>query len=117
MAVDERWSHVIQPCKDESAVYCFDFEGNPKFCYKNSGLIRPNGVAIDKNSCIYICEERNSSIHVISPNGVTMNIVKDGCPVAPLAVGFDKRGKKFAVSNSGLGYAGRDIAIYGTAKK
>lgn len=31
IAVDERRSHVIQPCTSTNAVYCFDFEGNPVF--------------------------------------------------------------------------------------
>lgn len=36
MAVDEKPSHVIKPFTAGRAIYCFDFEGNPKFRYMPS---------------------------------------------------------------------------------
>ena len=62
MAVDQQKSHVIQPCKADKAVYCFDFYGNPKFAYKHEKLGCPNGVACDGQGNIYICDESSSSM-------------------------------------------------------
>ena len=53
MAVDETRSHVVQSSSDDSAIYVFDLEGNPKFCYKNPDLNKPQGVAIDKRGNIW----------------------------------------------------------------
>ncbi|MEW8546077.1 MAG: hypothetical protein AB2693_21355, partial [Candidatus Thiodiazotropha sp.] len=69
MAVDETRFHVVQSSSDDSSIYVFDLEGNPKFCYKNPDLNKPQGIAIDKRGNIYICEEGSSSIHIISPTG------------------------------------------------
>lgn len=112
MAVDNWRSCVIQTSKEDSAVYCFDFEGNPKFCYKNQDLHHPNGLAIDKQGFIYICEEEVSCIHVLNADGNLMQIIKEGCPKSPLAIGIDPERQRFAVSNSGFGFAGRDISFF-----
>ena len=69
MAVDERRSHVIQPCTLDIAVYCFDLEGNPKFQYTNTELKFPRGVALDKDGNIYVCDYSVQAIHVISATG------------------------------------------------
>lgn len=112
MAVDDWRSCVVQSSKEDPAVYCFDFKGNPKFCYKNPDLVQPNGIAIDKQGFIYICEEKNSSIHVVSDRGVLVQIIKEDCPARPLAIGFDVDRQRFAVSNSGLGFAGHNISFF-----
>ena len=43
MAVDENRSHVIQPCLADKAVYCFDFNGSPKFKYRGQDNFNPWG--------------------------------------------------------------------------
>lgn len=101
MAVDEERSHVIQPCKTDNAVYCFDFCGNPKFSYKHEKLACPNGVACDGQGNIYICDQSSSSIHVVSAEGVGTRVITEGCPRTPLAIAFHSDGIQFAVTNNG----------------
>ena len=100
MAVDENRSHVIQPCTKDKAVYCFDFEGNPKFKYRHQDLVLPRGVSISSDGNIFVCDQQKSVIHVISPGGQELHVVREGCPERPLAIAFDPRGSQFAVSQN-----------------
>ena len=99
IAVDEERSHVIQPCTSTQTVYCFDLQGNPKFAYRNK-LQLPRGVALDGDGNIYVCDEMNRNIHIISPDGTAIRFVEEGCPTACLAIGFHHDSTEFAVSNS-----------------
>ena len=98
MAIDEERSHVIQPCTRDRAVYCFDFNGNPKFKYTNPELRCPQGVAVDRDGNIYVCDYETDCIHVISPTGSASRLIKDECPFTPLAIAFNKDGDRFAVT-------------------
>ena len=98
MAVDEKRSHVIQPCTVDNAVYCFDIEGNHVFRYKNDDLPDPGGVALDCEGNIYICESSLSTIHIVSSDGVVITIIEEGCLQKPLAIGYDKGNNVFAVT-------------------
>ena len=100
MAVDEKQAHVIQPCTTDKAVYCFDFGGNPKFKYTDEDLVCPSGVGISGDGNIFICDQMKSVIHVISPYGQGLYVVKEGCPEKPLAIAFDPNGSQFAVSQN-----------------
>ena len=96
MAIDEERSHVIQPCKTDRAVYCIDFNGNPKFKYTNPELDYPRGVAVDRDGNIYVCDYLPSCIHVISPTGSASRLIKDEW--RPLAIAFNKDGDRFAIT-------------------
>ena len=98
MAVDEKRGHVIQPCSVDNIVYCFDLAGNPVFRYKNDDLQEPAGVALDSEGDIYICGKK--LIHIVSAEGVTITIIKQGCPEMPLAIEYDKGNNVFAVAVS-----------------
>ena len=100
MAVDEFRSHVIQPCTTDRAVYCFDFNGNPKFKYKNKDNFYPRGVAVDGYGSIFVCDYYNHVIHIISPTGNALRVIQEseGCPKYPRAIGFKKNGEEFAVT-------------------
>ena len=100
MAVDENRSHVIQPCNKDGAVYCFDFNGIPKFKYKNKDNFSARGVAMDGYGSIFSCDYYNNVIHVISPTGNALRVIQqsEGCPESPRAIGFKKNGEEFAVT-------------------
>ena len=98
MTVDETRKSVIQPCTVDKAVYCFDFEGNPKFRYAHEDLVCPRGVSISGEGNVFVCDESKSAIHVISPEGEGLFVLKRGCPEMPLAIAFDESGTQFAVS-------------------
>ena len=98
IAVDETREHVIQSCQMDNAVYCFSFEGDPKFKYANSGLTYPKGVALDRDGNIYVCSSQSASLHIVSPTGLGIRIIKDGCPSWPLAIAFKTNGKECAVT-------------------
>ena len=100
MAVDENRSYVIQPCKTDKAVYCFDFDGNPQFKYSDNDLVYPRGVGFSVDGNIFICDQTKSVIHVISPVGQGLQVVREGCPEKPLAIAFDPTGLQFAVSQN-----------------
>ena len=100
MAVDEIRKHVIQPCLTDKAVYCFDYEGYPKFKYTSAN--HPYGVALDGDGNVYVCsysEYAIHTIHTISPTGKTIRIIKENCPTNPRAIAF-KNGEKFAVTRA-----------------
>ena len=100
MAVDQKRSHVIQPCTQDKAVYCFDFEGNPKFKYTKEDLVFPRGVSIGRAGNIFVCDQEESVIHIISPGGQGLHVVREGCPKKPLGIAFDNSGSQFAVSQN-----------------
>ena len=104
IAVDEVRKHVIQPCTKDDAVYCFDYEGNPKFKYTNTMLKDPRGVALDRDGNIYACSYSERVIHIFSPTGRNIRIIKEGCPARPLAIAFKKNGEEFAVTNGTSDY-------------
>ena len=113
MAVDEKRAHVIQPCTQDEAVYCFDFGGKPKFKYTHEELVFPRGVGISGDGNIFLCGER-SGIHVISPDGHGLQLIRKGCPKSPLAIAFDPSGLQFAVTEnpSGFGARGQTIRFF-----
>ena len=117
MAVDEIRSHVIQPCRKDSAVYCFDFNGNPKFKYKGKYDFYPRGVALDGYGSIFVCEYIYNAIHVISPAGNGLRVIQksEGCPESPLAIGFKKNGEEFTVTK--IGSPGRQVTFFGFQKQ
>ena len=98
MKVDEGRNFVTQPCTEEKAIYCFGVEGKPKFKYTHEDLVFPHGVSISRDGNIFVCDEEKSAIHVISPEGHGLHVLKDGCPEKPLAIAFDQSGTQFAVS-------------------
>ena len=117
MAVDENRSHVIQPCTTDRAVYCFDFNGNPKFKYKGKDNFCPRGVAVDGYGTIFVCDctYNNSVMHVISPTGNALRVIQEseGCPGRPLAIGFKMNGEEFAVTRGSLW---RQVTFFGFQK-
>ena len=117
MAVDENRSHVIQPSTTDKAVYCFDFNGNPKFKYKKDDFC-PRGVAVDGYGSIFVCDNiyQNHAIHVISPTGNAVRVIQksEGCPIEPLAIGFKKNGEVFAVTQDYSPY--RQVTFFGFQK-
>ena len=98
MAIGKDLRHVIQPCNVDKAVYCFSFSGVPVFTYKTEKLKEPSGVAVDNDSNVYICDQEGAGIHIVSPSGVAIKVIKDGCPEKPLAISFSLKGDTFAVS-------------------
>ena len=116
MTVDENRSHVIQPCNKDGAVYCFDFNGNPKFKYKNKDNFSARGVAVDGYGSIFSCDYYNNVIHVISPTGNAVRVIQqsEGCPENPRAIGFKKNGEEFAVAQGWPEY--RQVTFFGFQK-
>ena len=99
MAVDESRKQVIQRCTTDKAVYCFDYEGYPKFTFTNVKLKNPKGVALDRDGNIYVCScTPEPAIHVISPAGEAIKVISEGCPKYPLAIAFKRNGEEFAVT-------------------
>ena len=117
MAVDENRSHVVQPCTTDRAVYCFDFNGNPKFKYKGKDNFYPTGVAVDGNRSIFVCDNNNDAVHVISPTGNALRVIQmsEGFPISPLAIGFKKNGEEFAVTQGWQ--PRRQITFFGFQKQ
>lgn len=99
MTIDEERGHVIQPCSVDNAVYCFDFDGGPIFKYINPELKDPRGVGVDYKGDIYVCDMAGG-IHVVSPEGQAVCILKENCPEKPLTIGFSTDGKTFAVTKN-----------------
>ena len=117
MTVDENRSHIIQPCREDGAVYCFDFNGNPKFKYEGKDNFYPMGVAVDGYGSIFVCETiYNHAIHVISPTGNALRVIQklEGCPGRPLAIGFKKNGEEFAVTRECSPW--RQVTFFGFQK-
>ena len=98
MAVDEARSHVILPSYTDHTIYCYDFEGNQSFAYHDTKIATPRGVAIDGDGYIYVCEQKQGTIIVLSPAGAQIRLIKDECPTLPLGIGFKEDGKTFAVT-------------------
>ena len=116
MAVDEDRLHVIQSCSVDKAVYSFDFEGSPVFCYNNEALKEPRGVALDGEGNIYICDYSLGAVHVVSAEGMDITIIKEGCPSMPLAIGYNKSRNVFAVTVYDAGHCGT-IHFFSVASK
>ena len=118
MTVDENRSHVIQPCITDRAVYCFDFNGNPKFKYKGKDNFYPKGVAVDSYGSVFVSDSiyNNSAIHVISPTGNALRVIQEseGCPGWPLAIGFKKNGEEFAITKNSSPH--RQVTFFGFQK-
>ena len=111
MVVDEDRSHVLQSCNSTNAVYCFDLLGNPKFVYRHTDDWWPEGIALDSDGNIYVCDRANSMIHVLSPQGSPLRIVEDGCPNNPVIIGFHLGGMQFVVT-SGERLGRKYVSLY-----
>ena len=101
MAVDENRQHVIQSCEIDKTVYCFDFRGNPKFTYTHSELVHPQGVSVDADGNIYVCETKKALIHILSPEGVNIQLVtfKEEHLKRPVCVAFKIDAAEFVVTD------------------
>ena len=99
VAVDERRGQVVQPCTVDKAVYGFDFDGIPRFKYTHGALVSPSGVACDRDGYIYVCETQQSSIHIISPDGAGIHIIKEGL-LKPLALSVNSNNNELAVTRN-----------------
>ena len=99
IAVDKLRNHVIQPCALDRAIYCFDFDGFPQFKYTSSFLSYPGDVSIDGDGNIYAFDYWRANIHVISPTGKALRIIREG-PRFPRAISFHKDGKQFVIANT-----------------
>lgn len=103
MAVAEDRCHVVMVGKnivDEGTktIICYDFEANRIFEYRNSNIIDPRGIALDKDGNIYLCEHKHGRIYVLSAEGLLSRVIQDGCPISPFAIGFSRKENKFAVT-------------------
>lgn len=96
IAVDETRSNVIQPCNDNNAVYCFDFQGYQKFQY--NGIESPRGVALDHDCNIFACSNGSNSIHVISPTGTGLRILEFDYRISFRGIAFSQTGEEFVVT-------------------
>ena len=104
LAVDESRQHVIQPCIEDQAVYCFDYRGATIFTFTSEKLVFPQGVDIDKYGNVYVCDSRSSCIHVISPSGEGLSNILEGIDVYwPIAIAFTPDRSEFIVSYGGTG--------------
>ena len=102
MAVDEARGHVIIPSDTGHTIYCYDFEGNQIFAHHDIEIESPGGVAIDGDGNIYVCEEKQGTIIVLSPAGILIRLIKGECPPQPFGIGFKEDGKTFAVTTKKL---------------
>lgn len=100
IAVDKLRNHVIQPCALDRAIYCFDFDAFPQFKYTSSVLSYPGDVSLDGDGNIYAFDYWQANIHVISPTGTAIRIIREECPSLPRAISFHKDGKQFVVANA-----------------
>ena len=100
IAVDERNSHIIQPCIHDRSVYCFDFQGKPKFQYQHEELSLPQGVALDSDNNIYICDSENRAVHVVTSSGIGVRLIKDCNLHWPVAITFKPECKEFVITQS-----------------
>ena len=98
LAVDEDRHHVVLSWKgiNTAAVSCYDFDGNKIFEHAN--IKDPRGMALDGDGNIYVCESQLGRICVLSPEGLMVRIIQEGCPKYPLGIGFSKTGNTFAVT-------------------
>ena len=118
MAVDEIRHHVIQPCNIGQAVYCFDFDGKPIFCYMNDELEYPRGVAIDGGGNVYVGDSDSGCVHIISSEGLPIFIITENLPSEPLAVGFNKSNGTLAVTENSIEYGDEDsVHLFSVAPK
>ena len=100
IAVDEARGHVILPSDTDHTIYCYDFEGNQVFAYHDFKMTSPRGVAIDGDGNIYVCEEKQGAIIVLSPTGILIRLIKDECPTQPFGICFNENGNTFAITQA-----------------
>ena len=99
MRIDEERSHVLQSCHVDKKLYCFDFEGNPKFTYSHPQIQENAGVELDTDGNIYLCDTIGSSVHIISPEGIAIRRFKF-TPDHPLVLKFKQNAPEFIVTNA-----------------
>ena len=107
MVVDEEKHHVIfvyaagvRKADKVHTLVSYDFNGNPIFEHRLTYVKDPRGIALDADGNIYVCDHGFGKIHVLSPEGLLVRIISDGCPVHPLGIGFKKSMNMFAVTQT-----------------
>ena len=111
MAIDEDRHHVIisypkggRKAKQGTIIDAYDFDGNKVFENNLYELKDPRGIALDTDGNIYICDRSLGGIHVLSPKGLFIKMIQEGCPKWPLGIGFSKSMNMFAVTQSNPEY-------------
>ena len=100
MAVDEWRHHILQSCNIDMAVYCFNFQGVPKFKYTHDRLGQPGGMALDTHGNVFVCGTTTSTIHILSPEGFLIMLISEGCPKNPINLQLNGDGNKCVVTQA-----------------
>ena len=107
MVIDEDRCHMICSYRINSSetgktaiVASYDFNGNQIFERSFSEIKDPRGIGLDADGNIYLCNLDLGGIHVLSPEGLHIRMIKEGCPRWPLGIGFNKSMNSFAVTQS-----------------
>lgn len=98
MAVDEDRRHVFQSCHTDRKLYCFDFQGNPKFVYAHSNLKNNLGVDLDGEGNIYLCDSTSSNLHILSPEGRLIRMFTNSLS-KPFTMAFMPHSLEFVVTS------------------
>ena len=111
LVVDEDRHHMICAYRKKSneagkitAIASYDFDGNKVFDNSILEIKDPRGMALDADGNIYICDLDQGKIHVLSPDGIHIRMINEGCPEQPLGIGFSKSTNVFAVTQWTPGY-------------
>ena len=106
LAVDEDRHHVVLSWKGikTAEISCYDFDGNKIFEYNHSEIKDPRGMGLDADGNIYVCDIVLGRICVLSPEGLLVRMLQEGCPAYPLGIGFSKNDNIFAVTQRNPDY-------------
>lgn len=111
-AVDVKRSRLIQSCPEQKEVTCITFDGHTVFQFQSSELECPEGLALDRNGNIFVCNHSyfNPSVLLLSPEGILISEIKEGIPRKPMSICFDRSGKTFWLTSN---YIESSFSVHG----
>ncbi|KAL3870818.1 hypothetical protein ACJMK2_038858 [Sinanodonta woodiana] len=100
IALDASKTRVYISLYGTHTVHCCDLEGVEYFRYKNyKDLIRPRGLAVDREGNVYVVGQESNTILQLSNDGTLIHIFRKGVPAKPQQINFNLSGDTLMVTN------------------
>ncbi|KAL3836123.1 hypothetical protein ACJMK2_021574 [Sinanodonta woodiana] len=99
IAVNKTKSTLYMSFSATDTVYSFGIDGNLRFSYFNPDLKNPHGVDVDRLDFLFILGWTSRNLHIVSPDGICLKVLKRAIPVYPRQIAFNQSKDKFIVTH------------------
>lgn len=72
------------------SIQCYNVDKSLSWEFKDTSLIAPRGIAVDKNGMVYVGDQGGGNVLIISPDGSKHSVIKIDMIPRPRTLSFNK---------------------------